>query len=123
MWRAARCLIMCLKAAFEQSVFEKEQDMLFTTEAKNDEGHPQDFLREKRLSMKRADPLRNINAEDALRQAANHVMSYLGRDGLLSLMETYNPVFSAEMAKIVSSSLSEADAEAALRALEAAHIS
>ena len=121
--RAARCLIMALKAAFEQSVFEKEQELLFMTEAKNDEGHPQDFLREKRLSMKRADPLRNVNAEDALRQAANHVMSYLGRDGLLSLMETYNPVFSAEMAKIVSSSLSEADAEAALRALEAAHIS
>jgi hypothetical protein len=72
--------------------------------------------------MKRADPLRTVDAMDALRRAANHVMSYLGRDGLLSLLETYNPVFSAEMAKIVSSTLSEADTEAALRALENAHL-
>ena len=120
--RAARCLIMCLKAAFEQNVFEKEQQMLFSTESKHDDRHPQDFLREKRLSMKRADVLRQVDAMDALRRAANHVMSYLGRDGLLSLLETYNPVFSAEMAKIIKSSLSEEDTEAALRALENAHI-
>ncbi len=129
--RVARCLIVCLKAAFEQTVFEKEQEMLFSDSnghsvdvrgGSNDESHPQDFLREKRLLMRRADPLRTVDAMDALRRAANHVMSYLGRDGLLSLLETYNPVFCAEMAKIVSSTLSEADTEAALRALENAHI-
>ena len=129
--RVARCLIVCLKAALEQIVFEKEQEMLFSDfhgqgasseGGFHDESHPQDFLREKRLLMKRADPLRTVDAMDALRRAANHVMSYLGRDGLLSLLETYNPVFSAEMAKIVSSTLSEADTEAALRALENAHL-
>ena len=129
--RVARCLIVCLKAALEQIVFEKEQEMLFSDSSghvgaaqgsSNDDSHPQDFLREKRLLMKRADPLRTVDAMDALRQAANHVMGYLGREGLLSLLETYNPVFSAEMAKIVSSTLSEADTEAALRALENAHL-
>ena len=129
--RVARCLIVCLKAALEQAVFEKEQEMLFSSSnnpgadaqnSSNDGSHPQDFLREKRLLMKRGDPLRTVDAMDALRQASNHVMSYLGRDGLLSLLETYNPVFSAELAKIVSSTLSEADTEAALRALESAHL-
>jgi len=124
--RVARSLIMCLKAAFEQAVFEKEQELLFSDQGpaigSEDPSHPQDFLREKRLSMKRMDQLRTVDAMDALRQAANHVMSRLGRDGLMSLLEAYNPVFAAEMSRIISAQLSEDETNQALKALEAAHL-
>jgi hypothetical protein len=126
--RVARSLIMCLKAALEQSVFEKEHELLFSDSAngsmqeQNDPSQPQDFLREKRLSVTRKDPLRSVDAMDALRQAAGHVIRWLGREGLLSILEQYNPVFSTEMSRIICSQLSEEETNLALQALEAAHL-
>jgi hypothetical protein len=40
----------------------------------------------------------------------------------MSLLEAYNPVFAAEMSRIISAQLSEDETNQALKALEAAHL-
>ena len=120
--RVGRMLIMALKAALEQRQFEKDQDMLIQDQKEYDPSQPRDFLRERRLSMTRADPLRTVDAQDAARTAANHVCGLLGRDGILKILEDYNPLYSTEMSRLLSSQLSEAEANEAIERMSKAHL-
>ena len=120
--RVARMLVMALKAALEQRQFEKDQELLLQQMEEVDHSQHQDILRERKLSMMRVDPLRTVDAQDATRAAAGHVCSWLGKEGLLKILEDYNPIFSTEMARLLSSQLSEAEANEAISQLAKAHI-
>lgn len=120
--RVGRMLIMALKAALEQRQFERDQEILFKTQIDDDPMQPRDFLRERRLCMTRTDPLRTVDAQDATRTAANHVCGWLGKEGLLKILEGYNPVYSTEMSKLLSSQLSEVEANEAIERMAEAHL-
>jgi hypothetical protein len=120
--RVARMLVMALKAALEQRQFEKDQELLLQQMEEADHSQYQDILRERKLSMMRVDPLRTVDAQDATRAAAGHVCCWLGKDGLLKILEDYNPIFSAEMSRLLSSQLSEAEANEAISQLRKAHL-
>ena len=96
--------------------------MLIQDQKEYDPSQPRDFLRERRLSMTRADPLRTVDAQDAARTAANHVCGLLGRDGILKILEDYNPLYSTEMSRLLSSQLSEAEANEAIERMSKAHL-
>ena len=72
--------------------------------------------------MTRADPLRTVDAQDAARTAANNVCGLLGRDGILKILEDYNPLYSTEMSRLLSSQLSEAEANEAIERMSKAHL-
>lgn len=120
--RVGRMLIMSLKAALEQRQFEKDQNMLLQYHEVDDPSQPRDFLRERRLSMTRTDPLRTVDAQDATRTAANHVCGLLGKEGILKILEQYNPVYSIEMSRLLSSQLSEIEANEAIERMSKAHL-
>lgn len=120
--RVGRMLIMALKAALEQRQFEKDQDTLLCDQNDCDPRQPRDFLRERRLSMTRADPLRTVDAQDAARTAANHVCSWFGKEGVLKILQDYNPLYSTEMSRLLSSQLSEVEANEAIERMSKAHL-
>lgn len=121
--RVARMIIMALKAALEQQRFERDQTLLFEeNEHIKDRNASKDYLRERRLSMMRADPLRTVDAADAFRSAANHVCTWLGKEGLLSILENINPMYATEVSRLLSSQLSETEANEAIERMEKTRI-
>lgn len=122
--RVARMLILALKAAREQPIFEQDQQALWQkpgTEHPNS-SESQDYLREKKLNMIREDVLRGMDARDAARNAANHVCGWMGRTALLEQLEAFDPVFKAEMEKLLSAQLPENEANEAIQSMQNAHI-
>jgi hypothetical protein len=116
-------IIMALKAALEQQRFERDQTLLFEeNEHIKDRNASKDYLRERRLSMMRADPMRTVDAADAFRSAANHVCTWLGKEGLLSILENINPMYATEVSRLLSSQLSETEANEAIERMEKTRI-
>lgn len=122
--RVARVIIMALKAALEQQRFERDQTLLFqeSEHHKDKNAASKDYLRERRLSMMRADPLRTVDAADAFRSAANHVCTWLGKEGLLRILEDINPMYASEVSRLLSTQLSENEANEAIERMQQTHI-
>ena len=72
--------------------------------------------------MMRADPLRTVDAADAFRSAANHVCTWLGKEGLLRILEDINPMYASEVSRLLSTQLSENDANEAIERMQQTHI-
>ena len=79
--RAAQALVLGMKAAKEQRLFEQDQQRLADLEPA-DPAH-QDQLLLRRLLLARGDPLRGVDARDAVRTAAGHVAGWAGNDQLM----------------------------------------
>lgn len=119
--RAAQALTLGLKAAREQSAFEADQQRLADLQPADREHQDQLLLR--RLLLARSDPLRAVDAMDAVRVAAGHVAAWEGQEKLLKAMEDIDIAFRDQMAGLLAGQLSESEANAAATSLQHAALS
>ena len=119
--RAAQALTLGLKAASEQRAFEADQQRLSDLQPADPEHQDQLLLR--RLLLARADPLRGVDALDAVRAAAGHVASWEGQEKLLKAMEDIDVAFRDQLAGLLAGQLSESEANAAAASMQHAALS
>lgn len=121
--RLARMFIIILKAAKEQSAFERDQEKMWKEKTEYvDHVGSRDYLQEKKLCMTRQDPLYGVDTKDAARMAANHVCGWMGKDTLLKLLGEYDPIYKVAMEKLLSSQLPEQETEQAIQSMQHAHL-
>lgn len=114
--RLARAFALCLNAAREQRMFEVDQQRLADLQPA-DPAH-QDQLLLRRLLLARGDPLRGVDAVDAVRTAAIHVAGWEGKDKFLASLEALDPMYSERMAELLAGQLPESEADAAIRSMQ-----
>jgi len=119
--RAAQSLVLGLKASKEQKLFESDQQRLANLQPKDPDHENQLLLR--RLLLARGDPLRAVDATDAVRAAAGHVAAWQGSETLLQSLENIDSVYKTQMAALLAGQLSEAETDAAVASMAHAALS
>jgi hypothetical protein len=119
--RAAQALVLGLKASREQKLFESDQDRLANLQPEDPDHQDQLLLR--RLLLARGDPLRAVDATDAVRAAAGHVAAWQGKETLLQSLENIDTMYKQQMAALLAGQLSEAETDAAVASMAHAALS
>ncbi|KAL4518028.1 hypothetical protein Ndes2526A_g01512 [Nannochloris sp. 'desiccata'] len=119
--RAAQSLVLGLKASREQKLFESDQQRLANLQPEDPDHQDQLLLR--RLLLARGDPLRAVDATDAVRAAAGHVAAWQGKETLLQSLENIDTVYKNQMAALLAGQLSEAETDAAVASMAHAALS
>ncbi len=119
--RVAQALVLGLKAAKEQQLFEGDQEKMANLQPEDPDHQDQLLLR--RLLLARADPLRRVDATDAVRAAAGHVAAWQGKETLLQSLEYIDSTFKDQMTKLLAGQLSEAETDAAVASMAHAALS
>jgi hypothetical protein len=119
--RAAQSLVLGLKASREQKLFESDQQRLANLQPEDPDHQDQLLLR--RLLLARSDPLRAVDATDAVRAAAGHVAAWQGKETLLQSLENIDVMYKNQMAALLAGQLSEAETDAAVASMAHAALS
>ena len=119
--RAAQALALGLRASREQAAFEADQRRLADLRP-SDPDH-QDQLLLKRVLLARGDPLRAVDATDAVRAAVGHVAGWEGPDALIASMGEVDPLFQESVKRILKGQLPESETDKAVEEMSLAQLS
>ena len=119
--RAAQALVLGMKAAREQCLFQEDQELLANLQP--DDPEHQDQLLLRRVLMAREDALRGVDAMGAVRAAAGHVAGWQGQSVLLASLDAIDPMFRDQMAKLLAGQLTESETDAAVESMMHAQLS
>jgi hypothetical protein len=121
--RAAQALVLGLRAAREQPVFERDAAALATAPRPPPDGDAPDQLLARRLALSAADPLRAVDAVDAARAAAARVEGWIGRERVAAALEAVDPMYGEQYAALAAGRLGEAEEAAAIAGMAHASVS
>lgn len=119
--RAAQALVLGLRAAREQRTFESDQRRL--ADAKPSDPNHADQVMLRRLMAARSDPLRTVDATDAVRAAAGHVTAWAGTERILAAIAAVDPMYREQLAALLAGQLPDAVEEAAIESMKQAALS
>ncbi len=121
--RAAQALVLGLRAAREQPVFERDAAALAAAPHPPPDGEAPDQLLARRLALSAADPLRAVDAVDAARAAAARVEGWIGRERVAAALEAVDPMYGEQYAALAAGRLGEAEEAAAIAGMALASVS
>lgn len=114
--RAAQALALGLRAALEQRVFELDQRYLADLR-RGDPDHTDQLLL-LRLLLAKADPLRGVDAVDAVKAAASHVAGWAGKDRIVAEVQSIDFMYGERLETILAGQLPEAETDAAIASMQ-----
>jgi hypothetical protein len=120
--RCAQALVLGLKAAREQRLFEADQQRLQEAGPPGAEDEADQLLL-RRLALARGDPLRGVEAADAVRAAAGHVAAREGQERMLEWVGGVDHMYRAQMVALLAGRLGEAEEQAAIESMQHAALS